>query len=86
MRDYVDNRWHTVPIGPGDRVVTPTAMAVFANEFVPEGEPPRELFQRLYDITRWTVFPHGGHFAAAEEPDLLAADIRAHFEDVLSAG
>jgi pimeloyl-ACP methyl ester carboxylesterase len=79
MRDYVDNRWHTTPIGPDDRVVTPTAMAVFANEFVPEGEPPRELFERLYAISRWTVFPRGGHFAAIEEPDLLAADIRAHF-------
>jgi pimeloyl-ACP methyl ester carboxylesterase len=79
MRDYVDNRWHSDPIGPGDRVRVPTAMAVFANEFVPEGEPPRELFERLYDISRWTVFPTGGHFAAIEQPDLLAADLRAHF-------
>jgi pimeloyl-ACP methyl ester carboxylesterase len=85
MRDYVDNRWHTPPLGPDDRVVTPTAMAVFANELVPEGEPPRELFERLYAISRWTVFPRGGHFAAAEEPDLLAADIRAHFEAVFAA-
>ncbi len=82
MRDYYDNRWHTRAIGPSDRVRTPTAMAVFANEFVPEGEPPRELFERLYAISRWTVFPRGGHFAAIEEPDLLAADIRAHFEAV----
>lgn len=84
MRDYLDNRWHSVPIGPDDVVTTPTAMAVFANEFVPEGEPPRELYERLYDIRRWTVFPRGGHFAAAEEPDLLADDIRAHFDAVLS--
>ena len=64
-----------------DPVAVPTAMAVFANEFVPEGEPPRELFERLYDIRRWTVFPRGGHFAASEEPDLLASDIRTHFQD-----
>ena len=83
MRDYFDNRWHSRPIGPDDRVLTPTAMAVFANEFVPEGEPPRELFERLYAIRRWTVFPRGGHFAATEAPDLLAGDIRAHFESVL---
>ena len=81
MRDYYDNRWHTTPLGLEDRVAVPTAMAVFANEFVPEGEPPRELFERLYDIRRWTVFPRGGHFAASEEPDLLASDIRAHFQD-----
>ena len=79
MRDYVDNRWHGSSIGPDDRVRVPTAMAVFANEFVPEGVPPRSLYERLYDIRRWTVFPRGGHFAAIEEPDLLAADIRAHF-------
>jgi pimeloyl-ACP methyl ester carboxylesterase len=79
MRDYVDNRWYGSEIGPHDRVRVPTAMAVFANEFVPEGEPPRSLFERLYDIERWTVFPRGGHFAAAEVPDLLADDVRAHF-------
>ena len=37
MRDYYDNRWHGTPIGPADFVTVPTAMAVFANEFVPEG-------------------------------------------------
>lgn len=81
MRDYVDNRFHGRPIGPDDHVRVPTAMAVFAHEFVPEGEPPRSLMERLYDVTRWTVFPRGGHFAAAEEPDLLADDIRAHFRE-----
>jgi pimeloyl-ACP methyl ester carboxylesterase len=85
MRDYYDNRWHLPPIGPDDRVRTPTAMAVFGHELVPEGEPPRELFERLYDIRRWTVFDRGGHFAASEVPDLLAADVRAHFEDVFGA-
>ena len=49
MRDYYDNRWHGTPIGPDDRVRVPTAMAVFANEFVPEGEPPRSWYERLYD-------------------------------------
>jgi len=79
MRDYYDNRWHPAPFGPDDRVRVPTAMAVFANEFVPEGEPPRSWYERLYDITRWTVFARGGHFAAAEVPDLLAADIAEFF-------
>ena len=54
-------------------------MAVFANEFVPEGQPPRSWYERLYHIQRWTVFPRGGHFAAAEEPDLLANDIAEFF-------
>lgn len=79
MRDYYDNRWHGAVLGPGDRVRVPTAMAVFANEFVPEGEPPRSWYERLYDIRRWTVFPRGGHFAATERPELLAEDIATFY-------
>ena len=45
------------PIGPADFVTAPTAMAVFAHEFVSEGEPPRSWYERLYNIRRWTVFP-----------------------------
>jgi pimeloyl-ACP methyl ester carboxylesterase len=81
MRDYYDNRWHGTAIGPDDMVRVPTAVAVFANEFVPEGEPPRSWFERLYQVQRWTVFPRGGHFAAAEEPDLLAGDIADFFAE-----
>jgi len=79
MRDYYDTRRHEEPLGPDDFVRTPTAMAVFANEFVSEGTPPREWVERLYNLERWTVYPRGGHFAAIEEPTFLADDIRAHF-------
>jgi pimeloyl-ACP methyl ester carboxylesterase len=76
MRDYWDNRWHPVdPIFIG----TPTAFGVFANETVPEGEPPRSYMERLYNIQRWTVFQRGGHFAPIEEPAALAADLTAFF-------
>jgi pimeloyl-ACP methyl ester carboxylesterase len=81
MRDYYDNRWHATPIGQQDLVRVPTAMAVFANEFVPEGQPPRSWYERLYQIRRWTIFPRGGHFAAMEEPDLLAGDITEFFAE-----
>jgi pimeloyl-ACP methyl ester carboxylesterase len=84
MRDYYDNRWHGTPIGPTDTVRVPTAMAVFANEFIPEGQPPRSWYERLYLIRRWTVFPRGGHFAAFEEPDLLADDLADFFTDLRS--
>jgi pimeloyl-ACP methyl ester carboxylesterase len=79
MRDYYDNRWSGDGIGPDDRVRVPTAFAGFGHHLVPEGEPPREWLERLYDVRRYTVMPSGGHFAAAEEPDLLAADLRAFF-------
>lgn len=81
MRDYADNRWFAEPIGRTDRVRVPTGVAVFANEFVSEFVPPREWAQRLYDVRRWTLMPRGGHFAAAEQPDLLARDIAAFFAD-----
>jgi pimeloyl-ACP methyl ester carboxylesterase len=78
-RDYYDNRWHPVTLGPGDVVRVPTAIAGFTHQFVPEGEPPREWAERLYNVVRWTPMPRGGHFAAAEEPELLARDITEFF-------
>jgi pimeloyl-ACP methyl ester carboxylesterase len=79
MRDYLDNRWHGVAPGPKDFVQVATAVAVFANHFVPEGDPPREWAERLYNVRRWTPMPSGGHFAPAEQPDRLARDIAAFF-------
>jgi pimeloyl-ACP methyl ester carboxylesterase len=40
-------------------------------------QPPRSWAERSYHITRYTRMDRGGHFAALEQPDLLAADIRA---------
>ena len=79
MRDYYDNRWAAVTIAPEDFVEAPTGIALFANQFAPEGEPPREWAERLYNVRRWTAMPRGGHFAPAEEPELIARDIAAFF-------
>jgi pimeloyl-ACP methyl ester carboxylesterase len=79
MRDYFDNRWHGVAIGPRDFVHVPTAVASFFHQFVFEGEPPREWAERLYNVCRWTPMPSGGHFAPVEEPERLASDIAAFF-------
>ncbi len=79
MRDYFDNRFHAAPLCEDDFVRVPTAVAVFAHEFAPEGEPPREWAERLYDVRRWTRMPRGGHFAPAEEPELVARDIAGFF-------
>jgi pimeloyl-ACP methyl ester carboxylesterase len=82
MRDYYDERWHGSRIGPDDFVGVPTGIAVFANELVSEGVPPREWAERLYDVRRWTRMPEGGHFAPAEQPRLLARDIAAFFAEL----
>jgi pimeloyl-ACP methyl ester carboxylesterase len=81
IRDYSDNRRSQGEprLGPEDRVKVPTGFAVFSHNFISEGEPPREWAERLYNIVRWTPMPRGGHFAAVEEPELLARDICAFF-------
>lgn len=79
MRDYFDNRWHGVTLGPADVVRVPTAVALFVHHFVAEGVPPREWAERLYHVRRWTPMPSGGHFAPAEEPELLARDLTTFF-------
>jgi hypothetical protein len=39
----------------------------------------RPLAERLYDISHWSEFERGGHFAAMEVPELLAEDVRVFF-------
>jgi pimeloyl-ACP methyl ester carboxylesterase len=58
------------------RVDVPCAFALFPADL---SHPPRELAERGYDVRRWTTMPRGGHFAAYEEPDLLAHDLREFF-------
>lgn len=65
----------------GVRVGVPCAFAHFPNEIA---HPPRGWVERGYHVVRWTEMPRGGHFAALEEPALLADDIRAFF--TLAAG
>ena len=54
----------------------PTAFALFPKDI---SHPPREWAERFFKVQRWTEMSSGGHFAAMEEPELLAEDIRAWF-------
>ncbi len=56
------------------RLDVPTAFAVFPDDI---GTPPREFCERFFDVQRFTVMPRGGHWAALDEPDLLADDLIA---------
>jgi microsomal epoxide hydrolase len=64
------------PLPPGERILPPAGHARFPKEIL---HPPRSWAETVYDIRHWTDMASGGHFAAAEEPDALAADIRAFF-------
>ncbi|MCX4649522.1 MULTISPECIES: epoxide hydrolase family protein [unclassified Streptomyces] len=61
-----------------ERVNVPTAVALFPADL---SRPPRSWAERTYNITRYTHMPRGGHFAAHEEPGLLAHDITEFFRD-----
>ena len=41
--------------------------------------PPRERAERMYNVQHWTEMPRGGHFAGAEQPELLVKDLRSFF-------
>jgi len=62
-----------------DRVLVPTGVAIFPKDLA---RPPREWAERFYDVQHWTEMPRGGHFAALEQPDLLAEDLRTFFRRV----
>jgi microsomal epoxide hydrolase len=65
------------PITAERPVTAPTAYAAFPREIL---HPPRTWVSRVYpNLQRWTEMKRGGHFAALEEPEALADDIRAFF-------
>ncbi len=78
IRGYYEEA-HTPSLQSGQRIDVPAGLAIFLKDFPPDLPPPRELAERSLNVQRWTEMPHGGHFAALEEPELLAEDIRAFF-------
>ncbi len=63
---------------PFDKVQVPTGYAEFPKEIL---RPPRSLAAKMYtNLQRWTVMSKGGHFAALEQPQALAGEIKAFFD------
>jgi len=66
----------------GERVVpgeTPTGAAMFPGEMI---RAPRAWAEHRYpNLVHWNEMPRGGHFAAMEEPELLADEIRSFFRN-----
>jgi microsomal epoxide hydrolase len=59
-------------------ISVPTAYLALPREIV---RPPRSLAEPIFNIQRWTELDRGGHFAALEEPEALADDLREFFRD-----
>lgn len=63
--------------GKNDEYVkVPTGCAIFPVEL---SRLPRAWVEKSFNITHWTEMDSGGHFAALEEPQLLAEDLRTFF-------
>jgi pimeloyl-ACP methyl ester carboxylesterase len=72
------------PIRDGEPIAVPMGYAEFPKEIL---TPPRSLAARTYgDIRRWSVMPKGGHFAALEQPEALAREIIAFFQELDAQG
>ena len=78
-RIYYESRHAAAAPGGTRRIEVPTACADFPKEII---WAPRRWLERRYNVTRWTVMPRGGHFAAFEQPELLVDDVRAFFRTV----
>jgi pimeloyl-ACP methyl ester carboxylesterase len=61
---------------PGaDPVGVPTGCSIFPQE---NPRPSRRWAERRFsDIRYWNELPRGGHFAALEQPELFASELRA---------
>jgi microsomal epoxide hydrolase len=71
------------PVPEGKTVDVPMGYAAFPKEIL---HPPRSVAARMYsDIRRWTPMDRGGHFAALEQPDALAHEIREFFRPLRGA-
>ncbi|SHM46624.1 Pimeloyl-ACP methyl ester carboxylesterase [Chitinophaga jiangningensis] len=61
-----------------EKLATPAGVAEFKDLIA----APRDYAERLFNVQRWTEFDKGGHFAAMEQPALLAGDIRTFFSSL----
>jgi pimeloyl-ACP methyl ester carboxylesterase len=71
------------PIPETPAIEVPLGYCEFPREIL---RPPRSIAARVFaDIRRWSVMPKGGHFAAMEQPEALAQELRAFFRPLRRA-
>lgn len=80
IRLYQENSQAPLHFSKDEFVNVPVGIARFPLE---EPFPPRAYIERGYNIRHWTDMMAGGHFAALEQPEMLAVDIRNFFSKVI---
>jgi pimeloyl-ACP methyl ester carboxylesterase len=77
---YYSRLHGSVIVPPGETIAVPAGYAQFPREML---KPPRDVAARVFtDIRRWSVMERGGHFAALEQPELLASEVVAFFREL----
>lgn len=74
IRLYNENSKAPLVFSANDFVKVPVGIAHFEKE---DPFPPEAYIKRGYNIQHWSDFSEGGHFAAMEQPETMAKDIRA---------
>ncbi len=80
IRIYSENSKHPLQFAENDFVTVPVGFVKFPKELP---TPPRSYVEKGFNITHWTEMPLGGHFAAIEQPELLANDIKKFFKSLV---
>jgi pimeloyl-ACP methyl ester carboxylesterase len=81
MRFYSESREHPFHLAAGQRIAPPCGIVHLPRELP---MPPRSWAERAFNVVHWSSLPRGGHFAAWEQPALLAEDIRKFFRPLRS--
>jgi pimeloyl-ACP methyl ester carboxylesterase len=61
------------------KVTVPTGCSAFPAEL---GFTPRSWAEQYFNVTRFTMFPRGGHFPSLQAPDLFTNEVRDFFRSV----
>lgn len=80
VRLYREDRLIPLKFGIDEFVKPPVAVARFPRELP---MPPKSYVERGFNVQQWTEMPFGGHFAAMEQPVLLAEDIIKFFGKII---
>ncbi len=81
LRLYAESAKVPLRFTHGQGVTAPTGVTLFPKELP---MPPKEWAERVYNIVYWEHATRGGHFAAFEQPALLAEQLRTFFDELKS--
>ena len=73
MRLYVAMKSEPLNFGKDDFVKVPVGIAHYS---FPKSFPAKKYVERGYNVQHWQEMPKGGHFAAMEQPELFARNLK----------